>query len=164
MKDHITKIEKSGTIVKTTAPLCWRQMKEVMMEKEYFNILIFSQETSQASHLKIRKDAIKIASSLLVFILLFTTFLIFDYIQVKKKTFSLNQVRQEVDVQRFQMQLLATQIETLEEQLSKMKDFDRRIRVIANLERGQETIPFIGMGGISTPNTQGKLKPEKDGR
>jgi hypothetical protein len=138
-------------------------MKEVIMEKEYFNILIFSQEISQTRHLRIRKEAIKIGSSLLAFALLSTLFLFFDYMQVKKKTFSLSQVRQEVDIQRFQIQLLATQIETLEEQLSKMKDFDRRIRIIANLERSQETIPFIGIGGISPPKTEGKLKAEKDG-
>ncbi|MFB3886132.1 MAG: hypothetical protein ACE144_12970 [Thermodesulfobacteriota bacterium] len=132
------------------------------MEKEYFNILIFSQEISQTRHLRIRKEAIKIGSSLLAFALLSTLFLFVDYIQVKKKIFSLNQVRQEVLVQRSHIQLLATQIETLEEQLSRMKDFDRRIRIIANLEKGQETMPFIGMGGMSPSTTQGKLKRERD--
>jgi hypothetical protein len=139
-------------------------MKEVTMGKEYFSILIFSEEISQTRHLRIHKEAIKIVSFLLAFALLSTLFFLFDYIQVKKKIFPLNQVRQEVSVQKFHIQLLATQIETLEEQLTRMKDFDRRIRIVANLERGQETMPFIGMGGISPPITQGKSIQEEDGR
>ena len=133
------------------------------MEKKYFNILIFSQEISKTIHLKIRKETIKVTSSLLAFALLSTTFLCCDYIQLNKKIFSLNRERQEAQVRRSQIQLLSAQIENLEEQLSKMKDFDRRIRIIANLERGQETIPFIGMGGFSHSIIQGKLKEEKDG-
>lgn len=133
------------------------------MEKKYFNILIFSQEISKAIHLKIRKEAIKITSSLLAFVLLSTAFLFCDYIQIKKKIFTLDQERQGVQVRRSQIQLLSVRIEDLENQLSKMKDFDRRIRIVANLERGQETIPFIGMGGLSPSVIQGKLKEEKEG-
>jgi hypothetical protein len=44
-----------------------------------------------------------------------------------------------------------------------LKDFDRRIRIIANLEKGQESIPFIGMGGFSPSVTQEKLKEEPKG-
>jgi len=135
-----------------------------MMEKKYFNILIFSQEIFKTLHLKIRKEAIKVTSSLLAFALLSTTFLFCDYIQVKKKIFSINRERQEVQVRRSQIQLLSARIGGLEKQLSKMKDFDRRIRIVANLERGQETIPFIGMGGLSPSVIQGKLKEEKEGR
>jgi len=134
------------------------------MEKEYFNVLIFSEENSKTRHLKMHKETIKIGSSLLVFALLSTMFLFCDYIQVKKKIFSLNQVRQEVQVRRSQIQLLSARIGDLEEQLSKMKDFDRRIRIIANLERGQDTTPFIGMGGLSPSLIQEKLKEEKEAR
>jgi hypothetical protein len=134
------------------------------MEKKYFNILIFGQEISKTIHLKIRKETIKVTSSLLAFALLSTTFLFCDYIQVKKKIFTLNRERQEVQVRRSQIQLLSARIGDLEKQLSKMKDFDRKIRIVANLERGQETIPFIGMGGLSHSVIQGKLKEEKEGK
>ncbi len=133
------------------------------MEKKYFNILIFGQEISKTIHLKIRKEAVKVTSSLLAFVLLSTTFFFCDYIQIKKKIFTLDQERQGVQVRRSQIQLLSVRIEDLENQLSKMKDFDRRIRIVANLERGQETIPFIGMGGLSPSVIQGKLKEEKEG-
>ncbi len=133
------------------------------MGKKYFNILIFGQEISKTMHLKIRKEAVKVTSSLLAFVLLSTTFLFCDYIQIKKKIFVLDQERQEVEFRRSQIQLLSVRIGDLENQLSKMKDFDRRIRIVANLERGQDTIPFIGMGGLSPSAIQEKLKGEKEG-
>ena len=133
------------------------------MEKRYFDILILSQGISKTIHLKIRKEAVKVFSSLLAFALLSTTFLFCDYIQIKKKIFALDQERQEVQVRRLQIQLLSVRIGDLEKQLSKMRDFDRRIRIVANLERGQETIPFIGMGGFSPSVIQGRLNEEKNG-
>ncbi len=43
-----------------------------------------------------------------------------------------------------------------------MKDFDRKIRIIANLEKGEEATSFMGMGGPSPSDIREKLKVEKD--
>jgi prefoldin subunit 5 len=56
-------------------------------------------------------------------------------------------LRREFQVQRSQIQLFSAKIEELEKKLSRLKDIDRRVRTIANLERGYEITPFIGMGG-----------------
>jgi murein DD-endopeptidase MepM/ murein hydrolase activator NlpD len=52
----------------------------------------------------------------------------------------------------------------MEKQLSKLKDFDKRIRIIANLEKGQETPLLMGMGGPSPSDVREKLRAEKDER
>jgi len=90
-------------------------------------------------------------------------FFLCDYIQVKKKSFLLNRLRQESQVQRSQIQLFSAKIEELDKKLSKLKDFDRRVRIIANLERSHEVTPFIGMGGFSPSVIQEKLKEEPKG-
>ena len=89
------------------------------------------------------------ATYLLVFFRFSITFFFCDYIQVRKKTFLLNRLRQESQIQKSHIQLFSTKIEELEKKLSRLKDMDQKIRIIANLERGQETLPFIGMGGSS---------------
>ena len=43
-----------------------------------------------------------------------------------------------------------------------MKDFDKKIRIIANLEKGQEPNVFMGMGGPSPSDIRDKMKSEKD--
>jgi murein DD-endopeptidase MepM/ murein hydrolase activator NlpD len=134
------------------------------LDKEYFNILIFGHKSSKTRHLRIHKKTFKIVLYLLAFALLSTTFLFCDYIQVKKKAFELGRLREETQTQKFQIHFFSARIEDLEKQLSKLKDFDKRIRIIANLERGQETSPFMGMGGPSPSDIREKLRIEKDER
>ena len=132
------------------------------MDKEHFNIIIFGHKTSKTRHLRIKKKTVKISLYLFGFALLSTTFFFCDYIQVKKKVFELNRLRQETHNQKSQIQFFSARIEDLEKQLSKLKDFDKKIRIIANLEKGQESAPSMGMGGPSPSDIREKLKKEKD--
>ena len=132
------------------------------MDKDYFNILVFGQKTSKTRHLRIHKKIFKIGLYLVAFSLLSTIFFFCDYIQVRKKTFELNQLRQETQEQRSKIHFFSSKIEDLEKQLSKLKEFDKKIRIIANLEKGHETTSFMGMGGPSPSDVREKLKAEKD--
>ncbi|OGP64398.1 MAG: hypothetical protein A2170_03650 [Deltaproteobacteria bacterium RBG_13_53_10] len=134
------------------------------MDKEYFNVLIFGHKTSKMRHLKIHKKTLKVALYLLAFAVLSTTFFFCDYIQVRKRAFELNRLRQEAQAQKSQIHFFSARIEDLEKQLSRLKDFDKKIRIIANLERAQDVSPFMGMGGPSSSDIREKLKAEKDER
>jgi murein DD-endopeptidase MepM/ murein hydrolase activator NlpD len=132
------------------------------LNKEYFDILIFGHETSKARHLKIHKKTFKIGFYLFTLIFLSTTVFFCDYIQIKRKVFELNRLRQEAQAQKSQIRFFSDQIEDLETQLSRLKDFDRKVRIIANLEKGQDTPPIIGIGGPSPSDIREKLKREND--
>jgi len=132
------------------------------LDKENINILVFGHKTSKTRHLKIRRKTFKVVLYLFGFALLSTTFFFCDYIQVKKKVFELNRLRQETQTQKSQLHFFSSKIEDLEKQFSKLKDFDKKIRIIANLEKGQETTPFMGMGGPSPSDIREKMKAEKD--
>jgi len=128
------------------------------MDKDYINILVFGHTPFGIRRLRIRKESFRMGAYLLVFLQLFITFIFCDYIQVRKKTFLLNQLRQDSRIQKSHIQLFSTRIEELEKKLSRLKDIDQRIRIIANLEKGQETLPFIGMGGLPSSAAQEKLR------
>src|SRR3989304_4476745 len=98
-----------------------------MMDKEYYNILIMGHTTFGIRRLRIKKERLKIGVYLLVFLLLSVTFFFCDYIQVRKKTFLLNQLRQEAQIRNSHIQLFSTKIEELEKKLTKLKGFDKRI-------------------------------------
>lgn len=132
------------------------------MDKNYFNVLIFGQKSSKTRHLRIHKKTFKIGLYLLSFALLLTIFFLCDYIQVRKKTFELSQLRQQTQEQKSKIHFFASKIEDLEKQLSRLKDFDKRIRIIANLEKSQETTLTMGLGGPSPSDIREKLKAEKD--
>jgi hypothetical protein len=128
------------------------------MDKDYINILVFGHTTFGIRRLRIKKESFRIGAYLLVFFQLSITFFFCDYIQVRKKTFFLNQLRQESQMQKSHIQLFSTNVKEVEKKLSRLKDIDQKIRIIANLERGQESPPFIGMGGLPSPAVQRKLK------
>jgi len=133
-----------------------------MLDKEFITILIFGHKTSKTRHLKIRKKTVKIGLYLLAFTILSVTFFFCDYIQVKKKAYEVERLREQTEAQKSQIHFFSSKIEELEKQVSKLKDFDKRIRIIANLERGQDPTPFMGMGGPSPSDLREKLKGEKD--
>jgi hypothetical protein len=128
------------------------------MDKDTINILVFGHTPFGIRRLRIRKESLRMGAYLLIFLQLSITFFFCDYIQVRKRTFLLNQLRQESQMQKSHIQLFSTRIEELEKKLSRLKDTDQRIRIIANLEKGQETLPFIGMGGPSPSATLGKRR------
>jgi len=126
------------------------------MDKDYINILVFGHTTFGIRRLRIKKESLRMATYLLVFFQFSITFFFCDYVQVRKKTFLLNQLRQQSQIQKSHIQLFSTKIEDLEKKLSRLKDIDQKIRIVANLERGPETLPFIGMGGSSFSVTRAK--------
>jgi murein DD-endopeptidase MepM/ murein hydrolase activator NlpD len=134
------------------------------LDKEYFNIFIFGQKTSKAWHLRIHKKTFKIVFYLLTFAFIYTTFFFCDYIQFKKKGFELARLHRETETQKSQILFFSARIEDLEKELSKLKDFDKGIRIVANLEKGQEATPLMGLGGPSPSDIREKLKSERDER
>ena len=132
------------------------------MEKEFLNILVFGHKHSKTKHLRIHKKTFKITLYLLGFAILVNTFFFCDYLQVKKKAFELDQLRNETQTQKSQIQFFSGRIEDLERQLSRLKDFDKKIRILANLEKGDQAAPLMGIGGPSPSDIRDKLKVEKD--
>ena len=134
------------------------------MEKDFLNILVFGHTTFGTRCLKIRKETFKILVYLLAFFQLSITFFLCDYVQVKKRQLDLNQLREEAQIQKVEIQLFTTKIKEVEKKLSRLKVIDQRIRAIANLERNQEIPPFIGMGGSSPPVIPKRLKETPEGK
>jgi len=131
------------------------------MDRDNINILFFGHATFGIRRFTIRKESLRTAACVLVFLQLSLTFFFCDYIQVRKKNFVLDQLRQESHIQKSHIHLFSTRIEELEKKLSRLKNIDQKIRLIANLERGQESPAFIGMGGPAPAVIDEKSKNRK---
>lgn len=133
------------------------------MEKEYIRILFFGLHTSRTRQLKISKRSFKILLHLSAFTLLVTIFFLSDYVQVQKRAFDVYRLRQEMKGQTSQIHFFSAKVEELERQLSGFKDFERKTRIIANLERrGQGVVPLMGIGGPSPSDIREELKERGD--
>jgi murein DD-endopeptidase MepM/ murein hydrolase activator NlpD len=67
-----------------------------------------------------------------------------------------------MQAQKAQIQSFSDRVKDLETQLSRLKDFDRKIRIIANIKKGEETATIMGIGGPSPSDIREKLKREND--
>jgi murein DD-endopeptidase MepM/ murein hydrolase activator NlpD len=134
----------------------------VTLDKEYFDILIFGHKTSKTRSIRLNKKTFKIGAYLLALVFLSATCFLCDYIQIKKKVFELNRLREETEHQRSYIQFFSARIEDLENQLSRLKEFDNKIRIIANLERSQEAASLTGIGGPSPSDIREKLERDRD--
>jgi murein DD-endopeptidase MepM/ murein hydrolase activator NlpD len=137
------------------------ETRRVILDKEYFNILIFGYKASKTRHLRMHKKTFKTLLYLFALALFSTIFFFCNYIQVKKKALELNRLYQEMQAQKSQIHYFLAKIEGMERKLSQLKEFDKKIRIIANLEQGQETTSLMGMGGPSPSDIREKLKEEK---
>lgn len=133
------------------------------MEKEYIRILFFGHHASGTRQFRVSKKSLQIVLHLAALALLVAIFFLSDYIQVKKRAFDVYRLRQEMRAQTSQIHFFVTKVEALEKQLSVFKDFDRKIRIISNLEKKeQETVPLMGIGGPSPSDIREKLKEAED--
>jgi hypothetical protein len=129
-----------------------------MKNNDFLNILVFGHTLFGARQFKIKREALRIIIFILIFTQLSITFFLCDYIQVRNKSYLLNQLRETSQSQKSQIQFFSASVEDLEKKILRLEEFDRRIRIIANLEEGSKGNPFIGMGGYTSDITQWKLE------
>jgi murein DD-endopeptidase MepM/ murein hydrolase activator NlpD len=92
----------------------------------------------------------------LVFILSFP-FIMMSYVS---KSARLIQIKKERAAQRTQIASLNKQVGEFQQQIQRLKEFDVKLRIIANLENAEETDPFLGVGGISPSTREAEQEAE----
>jgi murein DD-endopeptidase MepM/ murein hydrolase activator NlpD len=93
---------------------------------------------------------------------------LYDYITAKKKAVSADQFEKKVSLQqheisdqRKQIQNLAHKIENLKTQLTELKKFEKKIRVIANIKETDEHNMPLGIGGSNPELLNAQLQVTK---
>ena len=84
-----------------------------------------------------------------------------DYISIRAKVPELEKLRQENAYQKKQFLHLARRIDSINQRLSELKEFDRRLKVMVNLETSEDPGGKEGIGG-SDQTTMALLKTHKD--
>jgi murein DD-endopeptidase MepM/ murein hydrolase activator NlpD len=77
-----------------------------------------------------------------------------DYVRMRVRTAELEALREETSEQREQIRTYSERMQQLAEGLARIGEFDRKLRVIANLEPGTGS-PLAGIGGIEGDDLSG---------
>jgi hypothetical protein len=117
---------------------------------DFYNILIFSKKASAIKRYRLPRPLAKLILFLIPIFFILLGYFSFDYVIMRQNVKELSRLREETQLQRSQTHFFSEKIGILEKKIAGMREFDRRLRLLANLEGSEEsTRRFFGVGGPS---------------
>lgn len=122
--------------------------------RKKISFVVLSNSGAPAKQICASKITIRLASFFLVACLILTGYVIYDYFQLKKTTLHLKDREvhltaelTEIQNQRRQIQEFASEINSLKGKLMALNNFETKIRIIANIEKTDDSNNIFGVGG-----------------
>jgi murein DD-endopeptidase MepM/ murein hydrolase activator NlpD len=132
--------------------------------KKTFTFYLLSNTKAPVRQLTVSKKFFLAVSLLTILALSIAGAGLYDYVQIRKaarstmalETQSSAQIKT-IASQRFQLQNFAREIDTLKSQLVALNTFEKKIRIIANIEKKGENTGLFGMGGAIPDDLDPKM-------
>ncbi len=122
--------------------------------RKKISFVVLSNSGAPAKQVSATKTSIRLVSFFLVACLAFFGYVIYDYFQLKKTTLHLKNREThltgelaEIQNQRKQIQEFANEINSLKSKLVALNNFETKIRIIANIEKTDDSNNIFGVGG-----------------
>ena len=116
------------------------------MAKRFYTVLVLPDATSPARKFHISKTVMTVVSSVAVVSILASTFFLYQYVNLNVRMLELRQLRQEAS----ERSILSEKVSQLEGELSKIRELDQRLRVLAGLNKGEAQPAPLAQGGSDT--------------
>lgn len=110
-------------------------------------LVIIPENTSRVRQFKFSRAFIVFAACLIVLSVTALSVIVYDYCKLKRSLPSMHALEREVAGQRAQIQAFAKKIGDLKSNIIALHEFEKKIRVIANVERPADQDGVFGIGG-----------------
>jgi len=134
-----------------------------LKKKRFFTVFVVPQDPSRVRKLRLPLNLLRAIFIMLGISFAAFSFMIFDYTQVKLKTHELNSLKKENAVQKIQLQAFASKVSDLEFHMAKLKQFDKKLRIITNMEVPAGSSQVLGIGGPSFEEDTATLEGARAG-
>lgn len=125
-----------------------------MKRKKTYTFYILSNHNKPVRQITFSRRHVGILAAICLIVVTVTALGLFEYTNVRHRAATaqalegqLQQQRQQVAEQRQQIQKFARDIDTIKSQLLTLNSFEKKIRIIANLEKDAQNNGLFGMGG-----------------
>jgi murein DD-endopeptidase MepM/ murein hydrolase activator NlpD len=132
--------------------------------RKKISFVVLSNSGAPAKQICASKTSIGLISVFLTACLIFFGYVIYDYFQLKKTTVHLKNREVlltselvEIQNQRKQIQEFAGEINSLKNKLVALNNFETKIRIIANIEKTDESKSIFGVGGSVPEDLDARL-------
>src|SRR3990172_1759208 len=107
------------------------------------NVIVVSDERSPVRRFSLDSNLVKRALAGAGALLLGLSLALVDYVRLRVQAVDVDRLRAETAAQQAQVESVESSLEDLEGELARLREFERKVRVIANLP-GSQTSPPVG--------------------
>jgi len=124
------------------------------MGKNYYTFLVIPQKESATKKFRVSSAFIKFMSVVIIVGALSIGYFSYEHIVIKGKVEELNRLEELTQTQKSQIDLLAGKVMDFERKMADLRQFDKKIRVMTNLDVNRGGNQMLGVGG-SVPGELG---------
>jgi len=117
------------------------------MRKNYYTLLVIPQKKSSIRKVNVSGNFLKFISFVITIGLLSIIYFSYDYVKIKGEIGKLAKLKQLSAVQKKHIDMLDSKVAEIGKKMTELKQFDKKIRIITNLEDEQADGELLGMGG-----------------
>jgi murein DD-endopeptidase MepM/ murein hydrolase activator NlpD len=139
---------------------------EVVLNFKHITILLLPNDSTTVKQFRIPRFLLYIFLLLLPFFSAYIFWVIGDYRTVKAKIPEIALLQKENEQQKIQLTYLGQRIDLINNKMGELNEFDRKLKIMTNLEENENQGPFIGVGGseptVVAYNSNNMDEPVKD--
>lgn len=117
------------------------------MASKKATILFLPGGSNKVRKIKIPHSLIPFLLSIIALISIGFGWLINDYKKIKTQIPELNHLKKENRIQKIQLVALSKKINQINQKMAKLQEFDRKLRIMTNINPSEEQDQFFGLGG-----------------
>ena len=117
------------------------------MPKNFYTLLILPKKDSSAKKISLSSTLVKGVSIFVMGLILFVMYFSYDYIHIHREQAELKRLKQQTAEQRKQIEGLVTKVDQFAVKMDELRQFDKKIRIMANLVTGKDKEQLLGIGG-----------------
>jgi len=114
---------------------------------KYITILLLPNDSTNVKQFRIPRFFLYMFLLFIPFIAAYIFWVIGDYKDVKAKVPEIASLQKQNEQQKVQLTYLGQRIERINQKMSELNEFDRKLKIMTNLEESAGQGPFIGVGG-----------------
>ena len=110
----------------------------------HMTVMIVPQKSGKVFRFKLTAFTINVAFIVLAMVILGSSFLILDYLRVKKQEQNQRKTQQNIIAQKFRIKEIINRLSNDQSKLEALKDFEKKLRVISGFQDSSPRVRFVG--------------------
>jgi len=123
------------------------------MPDDFYTLIVVPSDGKTVKKISLSAKSLLRFAAFIGVVLLVAGFLAYDYINIQREKFELARLRSQTKEQKAQIEGLVAKVDQFSTKMEELRQIDKKIRIIANLENRKDKGQLLGIGGpVDTEN------------